>query len=183
MNTTNVNPKQDKLFFRITMTLTVVVLLAVIVLNRKILPTPDLMPEWTYFLPKLNATINATCSLLLLLSFYFIKKKNIAAHKMVNLITFVLSAIFLVSYVLFHWLAPETRYPDNGMRLFYLIILISHIILAALVLPLILLSFYRGLQMQVALHKKIVRFAFPIWLYVTITGVIVYLMISPYYPI
>lgn len=183
MNTTNVNPKQDKLFFRITMTLTVVVLLAVIVLNRKVLPTPDVMPEWTYFLPKLNAIINGTCSLLLMLSFYFIKQKNIAAHKLVNLTAFVLSAIFLVSYVLFHWLAPETRYPDNDMRLFYLIILISHIILAALVLPLILLSFYRGLQMQVELHKKIVRFAFPIWLYVTITGVIVYLMISPFYPV
>lgn len=183
MNTTNVNPKHDKLFFRITMVLTVVVLLAVIVLNRKVLPTPEVMPEWTYFLPKLNAMINGTCSILLMLSFYFIKRRNILAHKSVNLAAFVLSSLFLVSYVLFHWLAPETRYPENEIRPVYLVILISHIILAALVLPLILLSFYRGLQMQVALHKKIVRFAFPIWLYVTITGVVVYLMISPYYPI
>jgi putative membrane protein len=63
------------------------------------------------------------------------------------------------------------------------VILISHIILAAIVLPLVLISFYRGLQMQVELHKKIVRFAYPIWLYVTVTGVIVYMMISPFYPI
>ena len=117
-------------------------------------------------------------------------------HKRINILAFVLSSIFLVSYILFHWLSPEIRYGDiNGdgklsdaekaiagnTRYVYYAILIPHIILAAAVLPLILLSFYRGLQMQVEKHKKLVRWAFPIWLYVTITGVIVYLMISPYY--
>jgi len=120
-----------------------------------------------------------------MLSLYFIKQKKIQAHKMTNLTAFALSSVFLVSYVLYHWLATSTEYPkDNpSLRLTYLLILVSHIVLAAVVLPLILMSFYRGLQMQVELHKKIVRFAFPIWLYVTVTGVIVYLMISPYYPI
>ncbi|MFY8190140.1 MAG: DUF420 domain-containing protein [Bacteroidia bacterium] len=182
MNTT-IQENRDKLFFRIAIGISAVVLIAVIILNRKILPVPDVLPSWTYFLPKLNAIINATCSVLLIWSLIEIKKKNIQNHKAINLTAFGLSSLFLVSYVLYHWLAPETSYPiDNPNRPFYLIILSSHIILAALVLPLILISFYRGLQMQVALHKSIVRFAYPIWLYVTITGVIVYLMISPYYP-
>ncbi|MBC7384322.1 MAG: DUF420 domain-containing protein [Bacteroidia bacterium] len=183
MNTTS-QAYKDKIFFRVAITLSVVVFLAVIILNRKVLPTPSIIPAWTYLLPLLNAIINGTCSLLLLLSLYFIRHKNIEAHKNTNLITFALSSLFLISYILFHWLAPETHYPISApFRTLYFIILVSHIILAASVLPLILISFYRGLQMQVELHKKVVRFAYPIWLYVTITGVIVYIMISPYYPL
>ena len=173
----------DQLYFRIVMTLSVVVFLAVVVLNRKWLPRPDVMPSFVTVLPALNGLINATCSALLLLSLYFIKQKNIAAHKTTNIITFALSSVFLVSYVLYHYFADETIFPlDNPLRPVYLTILISHIILAALVLPLVLLSFYHGLQMNVERHKKLVRFTFPIWLYVTVTGVVVYLMISPYYP-
>jgi putative membrane protein len=172
----------DKLFFRIVMTLSIVVLAAVVILNRKVLPRPEVVPSFAYFLPKLNAFINATCSILLLLSLYFIKQKNIYAHKTVNITTFVLSSIFLVSYVLFHFFVDNTTYPnDSPWRPYYLVILTSHIILAALVLPLVLMSFYHGLHMNVEKHKRLVRFTFPIWLYVTVTGVIVYLMISPYY--
>ena len=83
---------------------------------------------------------------------------------------------------MYHYFADETKFPaDNPLRPVYLTILASHIILAAIVLPLILISFYRGLNLHVPQHKAIVRWSFPIWLYVTITGVIVYLMISPYY--
>ncbi len=166
------------------MAISIVVFIAVVVLNQQVLPKPKVLPSWTYVLPLINAIINGTCSLLLILSLYFIKKKNINAHKNINLTAFILSSLFLVSYVLYHWLASDTSFPkDNPLRTTYLVILISHIILAAIVLPLVLMSFYRGLMMQVELHKKIVRFAYPIWLYVTITGVIVYLMISPYYPV
>jgi putative membrane protein len=130
----------------------------------------------------MNAIINGTCTVLLLTSFYFIRQKKIWIHKRLNIATFFLSSLFLISYVAYHYFADETKFPaDNPLRPLYLTILTSHIILAALVLPLILISFYRGLNMQVPQHKKIVRWAFPIWLYVTITGVIVYLMISPYY--
>lgn len=182
MNTTSQN-KQDKLVFNVVMILSAVVLIAVIVLNQKILPRPSVLPTWATLLPKLNALINGTCSILLLVSLYFIKQKNIKAHKAVNLTAFVLSALFLVSYITYHWVANETSFPtDNPYRTLYLVILISHIILAAAVLPLILLSFYWGLQMNVEKHKKLVRFTYPIWLYVTVTGVIVYAMISPYYP-
>lgn len=172
----------DKLVFRIVMALSMVVFVAVIILNKKILPVPEVIPSFVYKLPKLNALINGTCSLLLLLSLYFIKQKNIELHKKLNIITFCLSAVFLLSYITYHWMAEETTFPaDNSLRPLYLTILISHIILAALVLPLILLSFQKGLQNNVEKHRKLVRFAFPIWLYVTVTGVVVYLMISPYY--
>ncbi|MBA3706165.1 MAG: DUF420 domain-containing protein [Bacteroidetes bacterium] len=172
----------DKLVFRIIMAASIFVLVVVIILNKKILPVPETIPAFVYKLPKLNAMINGTCSLLLLLSLYFIKQKNIALHKKLNLIAFALSSFFLVSYIAYHWMAQETLFPiDNPQRPLYLTILISHIILAAVVMPLILLSFHKGLQMQVEKHKKIVRWSYPIWLYVTISGVVVYLMISPYY--
>jgi putative membrane protein len=94
-----------------------------------------------------------------------------------------LSSLFLISYVIFHAFGVETRFPaDNPLRPYYLTILISHIILAAVVLPMVLLSFYRGLTGQIEAHKRITRWSMPIWLYVTTTGVVVYLMISPYYP-
>jgi putative membrane protein len=179
----------DKAVFRLVMAISVVVFVAVVILNRKILPVPEVIPDFVYRLPKLNAMINGTCSLLLLLSLYFIKQKNIALHRKVNIITFCLSAGFLVSYITYHWMAHETTYPlDNPLRTPYLVILVSHIILAAAVLPLILLSFYYGLKSQepgcevyVQKHRRLTRWSFPIWLYVTITGVVVYLMISPFY--
>jgi putative membrane protein len=187
----------DKFIFRFVAAVSVFVFAVVLILSMKVLPTPDTLPSFTPYLPKLNAVLNGTCSVLLLVSLYFIKQGNITVHKRINITAFCLSSLFLVSYILFHYLMKkETRFGDvNGdgilspteveasgfVRYFYYVLLSSHIILAAVVLPLILLSFYRGLQMQVEKHKKLVRWAFPIWLYVTVTGVIVYLMISPYY--
>lgn len=187
----------DKFIFRFVAAVSIFVFVVVLILNRKLIPAPAVMPGFTHYLPKLNAILNGTCSVLLLISLYFIRQRNITMHKRINILAFILSSLFLVSYILFHWLLPhETVFGDtNGdgilspaesaaagsTRTIYLVILISHIILAAGVLPLILLSFYRGLQMQVKKHKKLVRWAFPIWLYVTVTGVIVYLMVAPYY--
>jgi putative membrane protein len=172
----------DKLYFRIVMGVSIFVFLVVVILNRKWIPRPDVPPSFIYMLPKLNAMINGTCSVLLLISLYFIRNRKITAHKNTNILTFILSSLFLVSYITYHYFANETSFPlDNPIRPVYLTILVSHIILAALVLPLILLSFYQGLLMNVEKHKKLVRWAYPIWLYVTVTGVVVYLMISPYY--
>lgn len=174
--------KNDKLVFRWILGISVFVFIAVIVLNKKILPRPEPIPDFVYSLPALNALINGTCAVLLLASLYFILNKNIAMHRRLNITTFVLSAIFFLSYITYHYMAEETIYPkDNPVRPYYLAILFSHIILAALVLPMVLISFYLGLTNQVHKHKKIVRWTFPIWLYVTISGVVVYLMISPYY--
>jgi|ERR1700744_579235 len=187
----------DKFIFRFVAAVTLFVIAVVVLLNRHLIPGPAVAPAFTPYLPMLNAILNGTCTILLLTSLYFIKQGKIAVHKRINILTFCLSSIFLVSYILFHYLMRnEILYGDvngdgvlsaaelasaGGMRTLYLWILWPHIILAAGVLPLILLSFNYGLQMQVAKHKRIVRWAFPIWLYVTITGVIVYLMVSPYY--
>jgi putative membrane protein len=186
----------DKLIFRFIAGISIFVFLVVVILNRKVIPPPAHLPSFTSFLPKLNAILNGTCSVLLVISLMFIRKGNVTMHKRINILAFCLSSLFLVSYILFHYMAPETIFGDlsgdgildaeekaavGGIRTIYLVILISHIILAAAVLPLILLSFYRGLQMQVEKHRKLVRWTFPIWLYVTVTGVIVYILISPYY--
>jgi putative membrane protein len=173
----------DKGYFRLVLMVSFIVLGAVVALNRRVFPPPAELPSFTYLLPACNAFINGTCSILLLISLMFIRRGNIAAHKATNIVTFCLSSLFLISYVLFHYLAPETHYPEYApARALYFFILVTHIILAAAVLPLILLSFYHGLRMNIAVHKKLVRWTWPVWLYVTITGVVVYLMISPYYP-
>jgi len=170
----------DKTVFRIILVLSVVVFAVVVVLYQ--LPKADSIPDWAKALPTLNAMINATCSVLLVTSFMAIKRKSIALHKRLNITTFVLSSLFLVSYIVFHSFGVETRFPqDNPIRPVYLFILITHIVLAAAVFPLVLTSFYFGLGNKVELHRKVSRFTFPIWLYVTVTGVVVYLMISPYY--
>lgn len=187
----------DKFIIRFVAGVTIFVIAVVVLLNRHLIPGPAVAPAFTPYLPMLNAVLNGTCTLLLLLSLYQIKQGNITLHKKLNIITFCLSSLFLVSYILFHYLMRnEIVYGDlNGdgqlsaaerasagsLRTIYLTILTPHIILAAAVLPLILLSFYRGLQMQVEKHRKLVRWAFPIWLYVTASGVVVYLMIRPFY--
>lgn len=173
----------DKLIFRIVAGISVFVFLVVVVLNRKIIPVTIETPSFVYSLPGLNAIINGTCSLLLLVSYYFIRyRKNRYIHKRLNISAFLLSSLFLVSYILFHYFVKETTYGGDGlMKYTYYFILITHIVLAAVVLPLVLLSFYWGLKNEIARHRKVTRWSFPIWLYVTVTGVIVYLMIAPYY--
>lgn len=187
------NEKAIKLTTYIT---TVAICAVVMVLNQKWIPHPDVFPNFIYKLPALNAILNGTCSVLLIFSLVAIKKKNIALHKKLNLTAFVLSSLFLVSYVTAHYFIPDTKYGDidhdgimsaaesaavSGIKPLYIIILLSHIFLAVAVLPMILLSFYYGLTDQREKHKKLTRFSYPIWLYVTVTGVIVYSMISKYY--
>jgi putative membrane protein len=170
----------DKKFFILSVVVSVIVFVIVVILN--FLPKADFIPAFVHYLPALNACLNGTCSILLLASLYYIKRKNIQLHKKINITAFFLSSIFLVSYISYHYFSIEVKFPaGNSMRPLYLVILLTHILCASLILPFILMSFYRGLNMQVESHKKIVRWTYPIWLYVTITGVIVYLMISPYY--
>jgi putative membrane protein len=172
----------DKTIKRLVTVISIFVFAVVVILNRKVIPVTIATPSFVYFLPKLNAILNGICSGLLLVSLYFIKNKNVAMHKRLNIITFLLSSVFLISYILFHYFVKETTFGGTGaIRLVYYTILISHIILAAAVLPLVLLSFNNGLKLQVDKHRKLVRWTFPIWLYVTVTGVIVYIMIAPYY--
>jgi putative membrane protein len=179
--TNNQQPFKMERYYKLLITVISVAVFGIVAVLSQ-LPKAESIPSWAAVLPALNAFLNATTTIVLLVSFYFIRRKNVEIHKRLNLLACGLSTIFLLSYVTFHAFGVETRFPaDNPLRPLYLVILSSHILLAAIVLPLVLLSLYRGLTMQTALHRKIVRWSFPVWLYVTVTGVVVYLMISPYY--
>jgi len=169
----------NKVVSRIIITVTIAIPLVVTILH--FMPKPDKVPDIIKHCPLLNAILNGTCTVLLIMSYLAIRNKMISLHKKLNVTAFVLSAIFLLSYVAYHSFGKETHYPDGPMRPLYLFILTSHIILAAVVLPMVLVTFYRGLTNQYISHRKLARWTMPIWLYVTSTGVIVYLMISPYY--
>lgn len=171
----------DKSVFRLVWSVSIFVFVVVVLLQSGLI-TWRVIPDWVFVLPKINAIINGTCTILLLCSFYFIRRGNIKMHKWLNIITFILSSLFLVLYIIYHSSGNEAKFGGEGfIRPVYFFILITHVILAAIVLPLVLLSFYRGIKMQVAKHRKLVRWSYPIWLYVTATGVIVYLMMAPYY--
>lgn len=137
----------------------------------------------TSILPKINASINSVVALLLILGLYFIKNKKIREHRNTMLTAFALSACFLISYILYHISTGHTSYCDAGPvpAPVYFFVLISHILLSSIIVPLALFSVFRGLSEQYDKHRKIARITFPIWLYVAVTGVLVYLMISPCY--
>ncbi|MBX7108373.1 MAG: DUF420 domain-containing protein [Chitinophagales bacterium] len=133
-------------------------------------------------LPALNASLNFSTALLLITGYYFIRHKKISSHRLCMITAFCFSALFLVFYVIYHALTEATLYGGQGMiRNIYFFILITHIVLAAAILPLILITLVRGLQEKFDRHRKIARWTFPLWLYVAISGVVVYLMLSPYY--
>jgi putative membrane protein len=130
----------------------------------------------------INAVINSIVSVLLLVALVAVKKKNYVQHRNVMLAAMVLSVLFLLSYIAHHLLAGETKYGGEGvLKSIYYFILLTHIPLAAIILPFILFTAYRGLTGEYANHKKLAKYTWPLWLYVSITGVLVYLFISPYY--
>lgn len=133
-------------------------------------------------LPLLNAIFNCFTFIALVVALAAIMKKNVRLHRAFIGAAFTSTTLFLVSYVTYHYLTESTKYGGEGaLRSIYFFILLTHILLAIVVVPLALLSAVRGLQMKVDKHRKIARWTMPIWLYVSLTGVIVYLMISPYY--
>ena len=134
------------------------------------------------FLPPIYATINAITALLLVLALVAIKAKKIQIHQRLMQSCIVLSLVFLVMYIAYHMTTDPTPFGGEGyMKTLYFFILISHIILSIALIPLVLISYVRAFQKEFPAHKKISKITFPIWLYVASTGVIVYLMIAPYY--
>lgn len=134
------------------------------------------------FLPPIYATINAITALLLIAAIIAIKNGKRKLHERLMKTCMMMTASFLVMYIIYHMTSDSTVYGGEGsLKYIYYFILISHISLSVLVLPLVLITFSRALSESFDKHKKIARFAFPVWLYVAVTGVIVYLMISPYY--
>jgi putative membrane protein len=134
------------------------------------------------FLPPIYATINGITAVLLVFAFIAIKNKNVALHERIIKLCLTLSASFLIMYMLYHMTSEPTTYGGAGIaKAAYFIILISHILLSVAVIPMVLLSYVRAWSGDFKGHRKLARVTFPIWLYVAVTGVIIYIMISPYY--
>tara|TARA_Y100001956_G_C4082095_1_gene168909 strand:+ start:316 stop:864 length:549 start_codon:yes stop_codon:yes gene_type:complete len=162
--------------------LSVVIPIAVAVLIFKPSSLIEFEGKWVYLLPHINGVINTVTSIFLLLGVYFIKNGKRNLHELCMTVSFVLGSIFLVSYVVYHASVPSTTYGGEGViRYVYFFLLLSHILLSIIVVPFVLMAIYQAWTKKFEKHKKTVKYTFPIWLYVSITGVIVYLMISPYY--
>jgi len=155
----------------------------------------DLGP-WVHKLPKLNVTVNSLTIIVLLLALAMIKNGKEKLHRNLMLLALGLGSLFLVSYLTYHANVPSTLYGDNNhdhilsaaeqlaagsWRTVYLVILLLHILFAVLGLPLVLLALYHGINDNRQAHKKIVRFTYPVWMFIAVSGVIVYFLISPYY--
>lgn len=173
---------------------TVAVLFLVGLMRRVKIP----LPEGVHldFLPGFHALVNAGTAVVLLIAYYHIRRKNVEAHRKAIYAAVGLSVLFLLSYVAYHFTTPETIYGDldgdgalsaaekaeiGGMRVVYLVILLSHIVLAGLSLPFILFTFIRAYTNQFDRHRKMARWVWPVWLYVAITGPVCYFMLLPYY--
>lgn len=172
--------KNDKAARLLILVVSFVVFAAIVILSRVKLDV-DLGFNPHVF-ATINASINSTVSILLISAFVAVRRKQYLAHRNLMYTAIVLSMFFLISYVAHHLLAGDTRFGGEGsIRYFYFFILITHILLAAIILPFILFTAYRALTGDFSKHKKLARYTFPLWLYVSITGVLVYLLISPYY--
>ena len=175
--------KKDSIFVPIIITLSVVVPIAVALLM--------IFPDFFHIesnnnkfnsLPFFHAVLNGATAVLLFVGYVLIKNKKTNWHKISMISAFVLSAIFLVSYVVSKlFLNHQNSIYEGEWRMLYLFILITHIILSVPVLPLAMFSIYRGMTGEINRHKKIVKWTFPVWMYVAITGVLVYIFMAPYY--
>ena len=186
--------KNDKKARLLIYTVSFVVFAAVVFLSKFKL---DVDPGFdVHVFAKANAIINSMVAILLVAGLFFVKQHKYALHKKIMLTAISLSVLFLLSYIAHHLLAGDTKYGDlnhdgiisidekalaGNLRMIYYFILITHIPLAAIILPFILFTAYRALTGDYEKHKKLVRFTWPVWFYVAVTGVVVYLMISPYY--
>lgn len=173
------------------------ILIPVVVAVLFVLPKPDIEAGFDVrVMPFFHALLNSATAVLLLASLYFIKNGYTKAHKWANLTAVVLSVVFLLSYVTYHFLTDSTKFGDinhdqivdatekaalGGIRYVYYFLLLTHIVLAAIIVPLVLFTLLRAFQNDNERHRKIARITWPIWFYVAITGVVVYIMISPYY--
>jgi putative membrane protein len=172
-----INATKEKQYKRIIIILSVAIPLAVAVLFKVRINGVDLG-----FLPSIYATINGATAILLIAALSAIKLGKISLHRKLMTACLVLSAMFLVMYVLYHMTSDSTPFGGEGsIRYVYYFILITHIVLSVVVVPLVLFTYLRALLGQYDKHRKLARITFPVWLYVAVTGVIVYFMISPYY--
>ncbi len=186
---------RDRSYVRLITIVSIVIPIAVAVLL--FMPVKILAgSEWVKFLPHINAAINSLTAILLVSAVIMVKKGNVELHKKLMTSAFILGSLFLISYIIYHATVKSVNFGDINAddvvsteelanvgvtRTVYLFFLLTHIILSVVVVPFVLFAFYYSLTDKIEMHKRIVKFTFPIWLYVSITGVIVYLFISPYY--
>ena len=141
------------------------------------------MSEYISYLPHLNACLNSTSAVLLYTGYRFIRARNVIAHRTCQIAALFVSILFLASYLTYHYHHGATRFQGTGLvRPIYFTILTSHTILAMVIVPLVIITFYRAFRGDFIRHRRIARITLPIWLYVSITGVIVYLMLYQIYP-
>ncbi|MEO0733533.1 MAG: DUF420 domain-containing protein [Bacteroidota bacterium] len=188
-------PDKEKTFKVLIWVVSGVVLLLVGAMRQYKLPVPE---GWDVgFLPAVNAILNGLTAVALVFSLIFIKRREVVKHRNANAVALGLSVLFLLCYVLYHFTTPEVKFGDvnhdgivsaaeatavSGTRTLYLIVLFSHITLAGVLLPFILLTTLRALVGKYELHRKMARIVWPLWLYVAVTGPLVYLMLRSYYP-
>ncbi len=167
----------SKKYNRIIVVLSIAIPLVVAVLFRVKLDI-----ELPVFLPPIYAGTNAVTALILMVALWAIKMKNMELHKRLMKTAIAFSVLFLVMYVLYHMTSDSTSYGGEGVfKYIYYLILISHILLSIVVIPFVLITYVRAITDDIERHKRIARITWPLWLYVTISGVIVYVMILPYY--
>lgn len=181
MDTTD-NLSKEKKYNKWIVVLAIIIPLIVAVLSRLKLQDFGIEVEPLTFLPPIYAAINGLTALILIIAFIAIKNKNLMLHQSLMTTAIWCSAVFLVLYVAYHMTSDSTTFGGEGaIKYVYYFILLTHILLSIVIIPFVLITYVRAITNNIERHKKIAKITFPLWLYVAITGVIVYLMISPYY--
>ncbi|TXE18023.1 DUF420 domain-containing protein [Psychroserpens burtonensis] len=181
MNTVE-NPSEEKKYNKWIVLLAVVIPVVVAVLSRLKLQDFGIEVEPLSFLPPIYATINGLTAFVLIFALVAIKNKNRKLHERLMKFAITLSVAFLVMYVAYHMTSDSTKFGGEGaIKYVYYFILITHILLSIIIIPFVLITYVRAITHNFERHKKIAKITFPLWLYVAVTGVVVYAMISPYY--
>jgi len=174
--------EEEKKYKGVIWTLSVIIPLAVAALFGINLQKMGYDVEPLSFLPPIYATINGLTAVCLVIAVAAIKRGNVKMHENLIKLCMVFSSLFLLMYVAYHMTSTSTSYGGEGaIKYVYFFILVTHIILSIIIIPFVLFTFVRGIAGAYERHKKLARITYPMWLYVAVTGVIVYLMISPYY--
>jgi len=170
--------KEEKKYNRLIVMLSIIIpLLVTILFGVKIPNVEPLM-----FLPPIYATINAFTAIVLISAFIAVRNNKILLHKRLMTFAIILSALFLIMYVAYHMTSDSTKFGGEGiLKYMYYFILVTHILLSIIVIPFVLITYVKAITNNIQRHKKIARITFPLWLYVAITGVLVFILISPYY--
>ncbi|GLB51021.1 hypothetical protein NBRC110019_00600 [Neptunitalea chrysea] len=172
----------EKKYNKLIIALSIIIPVAVAILFTIKLSDFGLDVQPFYFLPPIYACINGVTAILLVAALWAVKNKKIKLHENIMKVCIGLSLLFLVMYVAYHMSSDSTSYGGEGVgKVVYFVILITHILLSIAIIPLVLITYVRALAERFDKHRKIAKITFPIWLYVAVTGVVVYVMIAPYY--